>query len=113
LGIFASDKDYRVPDVVVYSDEAAAERGVDRAPEVVVEVRSPGDESYEKLPWYLARVAVMALLITDRDSLALDLYAQSGRAEPKADGSVVLEPLGVSVVPRGGTLVVDGAELEI
>ena len=56
-GVFASDDDYRVADVVVFSREAASHRGVDGAPEVVIEVRSSHDETYEKVPWYLARGA--------------------------------------------------------
>lgn len=113
-GVFASDSDYRVPDVVVFSPEAASERGVDGAPEVVIEIRSPGDESYEKVPWYLGRGA-RAVLIVDRDSLALDLRTADGKAEPAEDGSLVLGPLGVSIAlaPSGTTLVLDGAELEL
>lgn len=111
-GIFAADDDYKVPDIAIYTPEAASERGVDGPPEVVVEVRSPGDEPYEKVPWYLVRGA-KAVLIVDRDTLGLELYTQGGRVPPAADGSVVLEPLGVRVAPSGGTLVVDGTELEL
>lgn len=111
-GVFANDDDYKVPDIVAYSPEAASERAVEGAPELVVEVRSPGDESYDKVGWYLGRGA-KAVLVVDRDTLALELYRQDGRVPPAPDGAVVLGALGVVVAPSGPTLVVDGAELEI
>lgn len=111
-GVFASDQDYRVPDLVVFSEEAASGRGVDGAPEIVIEIRSPGDESDEKVPWYLARGA-KAVLVVDRDSLALQLSTPTGRREPADDGSVVLEPLGIVVRAAGGTLLVDGVALDL
>lgn len=111
-GVFAAADDYRVPDVVVFGPEAASERGVDGSPEVVVEIRSPGDESHAKVPWYSGRGAA-AVLVVDRDSLGLDLHSAAGRVEPDADGGVLLEPLGVRVVPRGGTLSVGGRELRL
>lgn len=112
VGVFAADDDYRVPDVVVYSMETGSHRGVDGAPEVVIEVRSPHDESREKVPWYLARGTKSVLLI-DRDTLALELHTQSGLVEGGPDGSIVLEPLGVRVGSTGGTLEVDGTKLEL
>jgi Uma2 family endonuclease len=111
-GVFASDDDYRVPDVVVFSDDAASERGVDGAPEVVIEVRSPHDESYEKVPWYLARGAG-AVLVIDRDALALQLFTHSDPAEPPGDGPITLQSLGVQVARSDQTLVVDGEALEL
>ena len=111
-GVFASASDYRVPDIVIYSPEAASERGVDGAPELVVEVASPGDESYEKIPWYFGRGA-KAVLVIDRDTLALKLYAQGGPVPAASDGSVLLEPLDVRVAPSGATLVINGTKLEL
>ncbi len=111
-GVFASASDYRVPDIVIYSSEAASERGVDGAPELVVEVASPGDESYEKIPWYFGRGA-KAVLVIDRDTLALKLYAQGGPVPAASDGSVLLEPLDVRVAPSGATLVINGTKLEL
>jgi Uma2 family endonuclease len=111
-GVFASASDYRVPDIVIYSPEAGSERGVDGAPEIVVEVASPGDESYEKVPWYIGRGA-KAVLIIDRDTLVLKLYTQVGPVPPVTDGSVLLEPLNARVAPSDNTLVIDGTELEL
>lgn len=54
-GLFAADDDYRQPDIMVARPGRCTDRGVDAA-ELVIENRSPGDETYEKLPWYAARV---------------------------------------------------------
>ena len=85
---------------------------MDGAPEIVIEVRSPGDESYEKVPWYVSRGAKAVLLI-DRDTLAMQLFTQQGPAEAGADGAVVLEPLSVRLALSHGSLVVDRTELEL
>jgi len=112
MGVFADVFDYRVPDIVVYAPEAASARGVDGPPEVVIEVRSPGDESYEKISWYLAR-GTKAVLVVDQSSLSLELHTQQGRVIPDEDGSVLLEPLGVRLTPSPGALYVDGSALEL
>jgi hypothetical protein len=62
--------DYRIPDLVLITPPRF---GIDRneyfegAPDAVVEIRSPGDESIEKLEFY-ARIAVPEVWIIDRDS---------------------------------------------
>ena len=112
-GVFAESDDYRVPDVVVFDEEAKGERGVDGAPELVIEIRSPGDETYDKLPWYLER-GVEEVLIIDRDTLALELFTVEGPVPAADDGCVVLRSLGgVRVCPGDDTLVVDGSPLEL
>ncbi len=119
-GVLAADDDYRVPDVVVSSPASRSERGVDGAPAVVVEIRSPGDESDAKVPWYLGRGAV-AVPVVDRDSLAVELHGPGGPVGPDPggpvgpdpDGGVLLEPLGVRIVPAGGTLAVGDHELRL
>jgi Uma2 family endonuclease len=79
-GLFRTEDDYRVPDLAVYRPDQASERGAEGA-ELVVEIRSPGDESMVKLPWYLAR-GCREVLIIDRDTLTADLYGTDGRLEP-------------------------------
>ncbi|MGH9190236.1 MAG: Uma2 family endonuclease [Acidimicrobiales bacterium] len=65
-GVFADiEGDWRVPDQVYARPEHGIDEGVIGA-ELVVEVRSPGDESYEKLPFYAAR-GVNEVLIVHRD----------------------------------------------
>ncbi|MHB8438367.1 MAG: Uma2 family endonuclease [Acidimicrobiales bacterium] len=112
LAVFAGEHDYRVPDVAVYSTEARGIRGVTGTAALVVEIRSPGDETYEKLPWYLAGRAE-AVLIVDRDSLAVELYTADGRLPNDSDGGVVVESLGVAIVPDAGTLRVGDRLLDI
>ena len=51
-------------------------RGIEGA-ELVIEIRSPGDESIAKIPWYLAQ-GCGEVLIVDRDTLAVELHAAAG-----------------------------------
>ena len=76
-GLFRLDTDYRVPDIAVYRTDQASERGADGA-ELVIEIRSPGDESMAKIPWYLAQ-GCREVLIVDRDTLAVELHTPDGR----------------------------------
>ena len=85
IGVFGAANDYRVPDIAVFPESALAERGVDGPPLVVIEVRSPNDESYEKVPWYLARGAGSVVVI-DQDTFAFEVFTSDGTVEPGADG---------------------------
>jgi len=69
-----------VPDLAVYRGDQASERGAEGA-ELVVEIRSPGDESLAKLPWYLDG-GCREVLIVDRDSLVAVLHGSQGPVEP-------------------------------
>ena len=109
-GAFAADDDYKVPDIVVFDEEAASERGVDGAPKLVIEIRSPGDETMDKVPWYLAQGAG-AVLVVDRDSLELTLVTASGQVGPGVE--VVLPGLDVTLRSDGSTLFVDGEALDL
>ena len=72
-------KDYRIPDLVLLNPDRY---GIDKneyfegAPLVVVEVRSPHDESMEKLEFYL-RLGVPEVWIIDRDSKVPELHLLS------------------------------------
>ena len=47
------DEDYRQPDIaIVSSKDLTGKRAIDGHAELVVEIRSPNDESYDKLPFY-------------------------------------------------------------
>ena len=100
-GLFAADDDYRVPDIVVSRAADRSQRGVDGTAELVVELRSPGDESYEKLPWYAAR-GVTEMLIVDPTTRRFELYRNDGgtavAVAPDADGGVTLDTLGVRLL---------------
>lgn len=57
---------YRQPDVAVSAPAHISRRGIEGRAELVVEVRSPNDEAYEKLPFY-ERVGVQEVLVIERD----------------------------------------------
>ncbi len=61
-GIFADAQDWRVPDQVYARPDRESEEGLTGA-ELVVEVRSPDDESYAKLPFYAARGITEAMIV--------------------------------------------------
>ena len=83
---------YRIPDLVLLSRERLS---IDRrthfegGPEVVVEIRSPDDESEDKLPFY-AQLGILEVWIIDRDSKQPELYILAGsgylKQPPDADG---------------------------
>jgi Uma2 family endonuclease len=77
--MFGVADDYKVPDVAVVRPDQADDHGIVGAPELVVEIRLPGDESDDKVAWYLARGA-RAVLIIDRDSLAVDIHGEGPEA---------------------------------
>lgn len=77
-------RDYRIPDIVLVTPSRF---GIDHneyfegGPDVVVEIRSAGDESYEKLEFY-ARIGVAEVWIIDRDSRACEIHIlKAGRYE--------------------------------
>lgn len=71
------ERDYRVPDLVFARPEQVVARGVEGACELVVELVSPGDETYEKLPFY-AEVGVREVLVIDPAARAVELFALRG-----------------------------------
>jgi Uma2 family endonuclease len=77
---------YRTPDLVVFATEHRSDRGVEGRASLAVEIRSPGNESLEKLPFY-ARVGVAEVLVVDRDSKLVRRWVLSGGslAEEAAD----------------------------
>lgn len=98
-GIFGADDDWRVPDQVYARPEATyGDAGMARA-ELVVEIRSPGDDSYRKLPFYAERVREVLILHQDRTP---ELYRGMDRVEPADDGSVPCEALDVTFTPVEG-----------
>ena len=100
-GVFAADDDYRVTDIVVSQQDNCSLRGVDDTAERVVELRSPADESHEKLPWYSAR-GVGEILVVDPGTRQFELYrSEAGSAvavAPDVEGAVTLDTLGVRVL---------------
>ncbi|MBI3927915.1 MAG: Uma2 family endonuclease [Armatimonadetes bacterium] len=74
--------DYRIPDLVLLTPERFS---IDRnerfegAPEVVVEIRSPGDESYEKLEFYTT-LGVPEVWVIHRDTKRPEIYRLADEA---------------------------------
>jgi Uma2 family endonuclease len=103
-GIFADlDRDWRVPDQAFARPDQGIAEGLTGAA-LVVELRSPGGESYAKLPFYAAR-AVTEVLIVHEDR-RFELYRLGdGGYEAVADGvstvlGVTFETVETVDVPR-------------
>jgi Uma2 family endonuclease len=68
--------DYRIPDLlIVFPERFAINRGnyCEGAPNVVVEIHSPNDESYDKMPFY-GKLGVPEVWIVDRDTCEPEIY---------------------------------------
>ena len=68
--------DYRIPDLVLLTPNCPAKnRGecLEGPPTAVVEIHSPGDEAYAKLPFY-ADLGVLEVWIIDRDSRDVEIH---------------------------------------
>ena len=74
-------ENYRIPDatfVAAGREAILVHDGVrGGGPDAVIEVRSPGDESYEKLPFY-AHLSVREVVIVDRDTKRPEVYRLAG-----------------------------------
>jgi Uma2 family endonuclease len=73
-------EDFRIPDLVVLLPESYDKMQgmfIAGGPDFIMEIHSPGDETYEKLPWY-SEQGVREALIIDRDTKALSLYRRQG-----------------------------------
>ena len=77
-GVFAAEKNWRVPDIVFVRAESAAE-SVPRldAAELVVEILSPDDESRDKLSFY-ASIGVREVWLLEPVTRAVELFALVG-----------------------------------
>ncbi len=68
--------DYRIPDLVLLTpDRFAIDRNeyFEGAPTVVIEIRSPGDETLEKMPFF-AKLGVPEVWIVDRDTKVPEVH---------------------------------------
>ena len=97
---------YRVPDVGFVRPDYVSERGIEGRAALVVEVLSPKDESYEKLPFYRA-VGVDEVLFVDPSTRAFEVRRPEGEGwsiVEDSDGWVPLESLGVALRTADGRL---------
>jgi hypothetical protein len=60
-------RDYCVPDLVFFLEEYRIPAGVNGRAELVIEIRSAGDDGLLKVPYY-SRVGVQELVVIERDS---------------------------------------------
>ncbi|MGQ0630370.1 MAG: Uma2 family endonuclease [Sporichthyaceae bacterium] len=105
-GLFDSDSNFRVPDQLYRRPDHGSERGAEGA-ELVVEVRSPNDETYRKMPFYAER-GVREMLVLHPEPRAFELYrlveGELRQVAPDDDGSVVSEVLGITLRVTDGAL---------
>jgi len=76
-GLFRTADDYRVPDQSYAPPERFSDRGIEGAAALVVEIRSPHDETYEKLDWYAAQ-GVPEVLVVHPEDRRVELYVLRG-----------------------------------
>jgi len=91
------EKNYRCPDLaVILMSSHVRNCGAHfcGGPDFLVEIMSPGDRAYEKIPFY-SQVGVRELLIIDREPWTLKLYRLENN---------VLEPAGESTPPHSQSL---------
>lgn len=81
INVFRSDKDYRIPDLTFIAtgrEAVIAEDGVRHSgPDAVIEIRSPHDETYEKLPFYAA-IGTREVIVIDRDTKQVEIFRLAG-----------------------------------
>jgi Uma2 family endonuclease len=94
---------YRIPDLILWTaDRDAGNKNThfEGPPNVAIEIRSPGDESYEKLPFY-AQLGVPEVWIIDRDSKKPEIHRlRDGRYEivaANAEGWVYSPETGIAL----------------
>lgn len=103
-GLFRSEFDYRVPDLSFSRPEHQSERGREGA-ELVVEILSERDQSYEKLDFY-AQVGVQEVLVLHPRPRRVELFRNvAGRMLPvQSDGRLCSEVLGIALHVEDGEL---------
>jgi Uma2 family endonuclease len=105
-GLFRAADDYRVPDQLYRRPDQGSDRGAEGA-ELVVEVRSPRDETYDKIDFY-SRVGVREMLVAHPEERRIELFrAVGGRlvpVQPGPDGAVESEVVGITLRTVDGKL---------
>lgn len=105
-GLFRTDEEYRVPDQLYCWPEYQSDRGVERA-DLVVEIRSKGDETYKKIDFY-AQLGVREMLIVHPEDRRVELLRAVGDqllpVTTDADGAVRSDVLGARFATVDGRL---------
>jgi Uma2 family endonuclease len=99
------DQNYRCPDLLLLTPARFAterETHFEGAPDAVVEIRSPGDETYEKLPFYAA-LGTPEVWVVHRDTKVPEVFVLRGGAyvlkAADAEGWVRSDAIGVELRP--------------
>jgi len=81
INVFRSDQDYRIPDLTFIAagrEAVIAEDGIRRGgPDAVIEIRSPHDETDEKLSFYAA-IGTREVIVIDRDTKQSQIFRLRG-----------------------------------
>jgi Uma2 family endonuclease len=93
INVFGDPMNYRIPDLTFVAagrDHVLHEDGVrGGGPDAVIEIRSPEDETYEKLPFYAA-LGTREVIVIDRDTKRPEMFRLAGShlvaLQPDADG---------------------------
>lgn len=108
LAVFDPDKgekNYRAPDLVIAAPENISARGIEGRAELVVEVLSPHDESYQKFPFYAAR-GIPEYWIVDPKTREIEVYVLRGSTyfavTPNRDGVIQAPRLGLELCVVAG-----------
>jgi Uma2 family endonuclease len=106
--------DYRIPDFTFVRsgrEHILARDGIrGGGPDAVIEIRSPDDETYEKLPFF-ARLGVREVLVIDRDTKQPEVFRLAGTqyiaVQADADGWLRSETMRVRLSGTAGSLVIE------
>jgi Uma2 family endonuclease len=102
INVFRGPKDYRIPDLTFVAagrEFVFKEDGVrDGGPDAVIEIRSPDDETYEKLPFFAA-IGTQEVVVIDRDTKRTEIFRLAGSQyvalQPDRDGWLLSETMRV------------------
>jgi len=109
INVFRSSDNYRIPDLTFVAsgrEEIFSTDGVrGGGPDAVIEIRSPEDETYEKLPFYAA-LGIREVVVVDRDTKRPEIYRLAGAQyvalQPDADGWLLSETMTVKFRVKEG-----------
>ena len=102
INVFRAAADYRIPDLTFVAagrEDVMSEEGVRAGgPDAVIEIRSPEDETDEKLEFYAA-LGTREVVVVDRDTKRPEVYRLAGSQlvplQPEADGWLRAETMTV------------------
>lgn len=102
INVFRGDEDYRIPDLTFVAagrDALLARDGVrGGGPDAVIEIRSPHDETHEKLGFYAA-IGTREVIVVDRDTKQPEIFRSTNSqlvlVQADLDGWLVSETLQV------------------